>query len=153
GLFKLAGNVDIERGLAATSSFTNQGLLAKTAGSLSTIATQVINTGLVEAASGSLDLQAAGGGAGGPPKVDTRNVLQVDAAVSAGQTVDFNGGNDKLVLTDAAHFAAKVQDFGLGDRLDLRQFDPAATTLAYAGNSTQGVLTVSDGSLATKITL
>ena len=61
----------------------------------------------------------------------------------------------RLKLTDAKHFAAKLQDFGLGDRLDLRQFDPATTTLSFAenGTNTAGVLTVTDGSLTAKITL
>jgi hypothetical protein len=154
GVFNIAANSGIA-GTVASSTFTNQGLLAKTAGTLSTIAAQVVNTGIIEARSGTLDLQRAVSGTGGILKIDGGKTLQADAAVSAGQTVDFNGGNDKLVLTDAAHFAAKLQDFGAADRLDLRQFHLATTTLAYAENpaGTVGVLTVTDGALTAKINL
>jgi hypothetical protein len=152
--FNIAGNSGIV-GTAASSTFTNQGLLAKTAGTLSTIAAQVINTGIIEAKSGALDLKRAVSGSGGILRIDAGDTLQADAAVGAGQTVDFNGGNDKLVLTDAAHFAARLQDFGAADKLDLRQFHLATTTLAFAENAahTAGVLTVKDGALTAKINL
>jgi hypothetical protein len=153
GVFDLAGNSSIGVGTAA-SIFKNQGLLAKMAGSLSKIAIALTNTGTVEAASGTLDLQGAISGKG-TLKIDAGKTLQADAAVSQSQTVDFNGGGDKLVLTDAAHFAGRLQDFGAADKLDLRQFDPTTTTLAFSENGTHnaGTLTVTDGSLTAKITL
>jgi hypothetical protein len=152
--FNIAGNSGIV-GTAASSAFINQGRLAKTVGTLSTIAAQVINTGIIEAKGGTLDLQRAVSGTGGVLKIGGGKTLQADAAVGPGQTVDFNGLNDKLVLTDATHFAAKLQDFGAGDRLDLRQFHLATTTLAFAENAahTAGVLTVKDGALTAKINL
>jgi len=155
GVFDLAGNVGIGRGTATTSTFTNQGLLAKTAGSTSTIGVALANTGTIESASGTLDLQQAVTGTGGTLKIDAGKVIQADAAVAAGQTVDFNGGGDKLVLTDATHFAGKLQDFGTGDKLDLTQFAPAATTLGFVENAgnTGGTLTVTDGALVAKIAL
>ena len=154
-MFDLAGNVGIGIGTAATSTFTNQGLVAKTAGSLSTVAIAMANTGTIESASGTLDLQQAVTGTGGVLKLDAGKIIQVDAAVSAGQTVTFGQGGDKLVLTDAAHFAAKLSNFTVGDRLDLRQFDPTTTTVAFTENAamTQGTLTVTDGALQAKITL
>src|SRR5262249_44430873 len=135
GVFNLAGNVNIGIGTASSSTFDNAGLLAKTAGSSSNIATRVINTGTIESASGMLVLQHGVGGLDGILKIDTGKAMQIDGAVR-GQTVDFNGGGDKLVLTDAGHFAGALQDFGAGDRLDLRQFDPATTTLAFTENDT-----------------
>jgi hypothetical protein len=113
GVLDLAGNVNIGVG-TADSVFKNQGLLAKTAGSLSKVAIAVTNTGTVEAASGTLDLQGTISGKG-TLKIDAGKALQADAAVSQSQTVDFNGGGDKLVLTDAAHFAGRLQDFGSAD--------------------------------------
>jgi hypothetical protein len=152
GVLDLTGNIGI--GTAATSTFINQGLVAKTAGSLSTVAIAMANTGTIEAASGTLDLQKAVTGTG-TLKIDAGKVLQADAAVSAGQTVTFGQGSDRLVLTDAVHFAGKLSGFTVGDRLDLRQFDPTTTTLAFAENAamTQGTLTVTDGALVAKITL
>jgi hypothetical protein len=114
----------------------------------------VANTGTIEAASGTLDLQKAVTGTG-ILKIDAGKAIQADAAVSAGQTVDFGQGGDKLILTDATHFAGKLMDFGANDKLDLHQFNPTTTTLAFAenGTNTQGVLTVTDGALQAKITL
>jgi hypothetical protein len=105
--------------------------------------------------SGMLDLQQAVTGTGGVLKLDAGRTLQADAAVSGGQTVEFNAGGDKLVLTDATQFSGKLQAFGLGDKLDLREFDPATTTLGFVENGamTSGVLTVTDGALVAKITL
>jgi hypothetical protein len=153
GIFDLAGNVNIGIGTGA-SIFTNQGQLAKTVGSLSTIGIGVANSGTVEAASGTLDLQKAVTGTG-TLKIDAGKVLQADATVAGTQTVDFNGGSDRLVLTDAVHFAGKLQDFGTGDRLDLRQFNPSATTLAYSekADNSGGTLVVTDGTLTAKIAL
>ena len=155
GVLDLAGNVGIGIGTAATSTFINQGLVAKTAGSLSTVAIAIANTGTIESASGTLDLQQAVTGNGGVLKLDAGKIIQVDAAVSAGQTVTFSQGGDKLTLTDATHFAGKLSNFTVGDKLDLRQFDPATTTVAFTENAamTQGTLTVTDGALQAKITL
>ena len=74
---------------------------------------------------------------------------------AGGLISDFNGGNDRLVLTDAVHFGGKLQDFGPGDRLDLRQFNPSTTTLAYSekADNSGGTLTVTDGTLTAKIAL
>jgi hypothetical protein len=155
GVFDLAGNVHIGIGAGTGASiFRNSGLLIKTAGGSSRIATQVINTGIIEAASGMLDLQQGVRGPEGILKIDAGKAMQIDGAVS-GQTVDFNGGGDRLILTDAAHFHGKLQDFGAGDRLDLRELDPATTTLGFSetGGSTQGMLTVTDGSLHVAIAL
>jgi hypothetical protein len=152
GVLDLVGNTNIAVG-TGVSLFKNQGLVAKTAGSLSKIAISITNTGIIEVASGTLDLQRTVTGKG-TLKIDAGKVLQADASVSQSQTVDFNGG-DKLVLTDAAQFAARLQDFGAADKLDLRQFDPATATLGFSENGTHtaGTLTVADGSLTAKITL
>jgi hypothetical protein len=153
GVFDLAGNTNIGVG-TAVSIFKNQGLLAKTAGGLSKIAIALTNTGTVEAASGTLDLQGAVSGKG-TLRIDAGKVLQADAAVSQSQTVDFNGGGDKLLLTDAGYFAGRLQGFGAADKLDLRQFDPTTSTLAFFenGTNTAGVLVATDGALQAKITL
>jgi hypothetical protein len=154
GVFDIAGNSGID-GTAPSATFQNAGLLEKTVGAKSSIGVALVNTGTVEATSGTLDLQKAVTGNGGTLKIDAGKAIQADAAVSGGQTVDFNGGGDKLVLTDATHFAGKLSNFAVGDMLDLRQFDPATATLGFAENAamTQGTLTVTDGALVAKITL
>jgi len=153
GEFDMVGSAQILGG-AGTATFTNQGLLSKMGGNTSMIALALANTGTVEAAKGTLDLQGAVSGKG-TLKIDAGQVLQADAAIGSSQTVQFNGGGDKLVLTDAAQFSGKLQNFGSGDKLDLRQFDPTVTALAFTENAamTQGTLTVTDGALQAKITL
>ena len=108
----------------------------------------------MEVASGTLDLQGTVSGKG-TLKIDAGKILQVDAASSQSQTVDFNGGGDKLVLTNATQFAAFLQNFGSADTLDLRQFDPTTTTLAYFQNTAKGagVLVANDGTHQANITL
>jgi hypothetical protein len=154
GIFNIGGNAGIGIGSLATSSFANAGLLEKTAGAMSTVAVAIANTGTVEAAYGTLDLQNKITGAG-TLKIDGGATLQADNAVANTQTIAFNGANAKLVLTNTQQFLGKLRDFGLGDKLDLRQFDPSTTTLAFTENGfhTQGVLTVTDGALQAKITL
>ncbi len=154
-VFDIAGNVGIA-GTVASSTFRNAGLLAKTTGTgVSTIAAAVTNTGTIEVASGTLDLQQGVGGVGGVLQIDAGKTLQTDAAVSSGQTVDFNGGNDKLVLTDATHFLGTLKDFGSADKLDLRQFDPVTTTVTFSekADNSGGTLTVTNGALTAKIQL
>ena len=151
GAFSLIGN--IVKGTGA-SIFRNHGLLTKTSNGTSAIGIAITNVGTIETANGVLDLQQDVQGNGGILRIDAGKALQADGAVT-GQTVDFGGGHDRLILTDALEFAGKLQDFGAADRIDLREFDPATTTLAFAENGamTSGKLTVTDGALQVKITL
>jgi VCBS repeat-containing protein len=153
GVLDLDGNAGIGIGTGA-SIFKSQGLIAKEGGGTSSIAPPLTNTGTVEVKSGTLDLQGSVNGKG-TLKIDAAQILLADGAVSQSQTVNFNGGGDKLVLTNAAQFAAWLQDFGSGDELDLRQFNPATTTLAYFQNDAKGagVLVATDGSHQANITL
>jgi hypothetical protein len=123
--------------------------VAKTTGTgVSTIDVAVRNEGTLQAAVGTLELQGAITGHG-VLKIDAGAVLEVDAVVSAGQTVAFSAGVDRLVLTDAETFAAKLSGFAQGDTLDLTEFDPTSTTVAFQN----GTLTVIDGALQAHIAL
>ena len=153
GVFGLVGDVDIEGGTGA-STFMNQGLLAKTSGGSSEIAVAVVNIGMIEASNGALDLQQGVTGPGGILKIDASGTIEIDGAVS-GQTVDFEGDGGQLILSDVAHFRGRLEDFGAGDQLDLRQFDPLTTTVAFRESdpNTAGVLTVTDGSIQARFVL
>ena len=142
--FNLASNVGIASGTGA-SIFTNQGLLEKTVGNLSTIAVGVTNSGTIEAVSGTIDLQKAVTGTG-TLKIDAGKAIQADAAVASTQTVTFHQGNDKLILTDAADFAGKLSGFTVADTLDLRQFGTVSSlTFTENAQNTGGTLVVKDG--------
>ncbi len=150
GTFDLAGNVGIIG--TGTGGFANDGLLAKTAGGLSTIAIALTNTGTVEVGIGTIDLADAVTGNGGKLQIDSGTFLRADASVGAGQTVLFEGTNDKLILTDAADFHAKLSGFAATDKIDLTQFG-AGATLAYSSGASGGTLTVTDGVLQAKLGL
>lgn len=155
-LNRAGGNVTLasKAGLvgAPGGNVVNQGLISKFERGTATVGA-VLNRGAIQAAGGVLDLQGAVSGRG--DLVINGGVLEADAAVSPRQTVHFVGSPSRLLLTDAPSFGAKLATFGAGDRLDLRQFDPTTTTLAFKENAdgTQGKLTVTDGSLSATLTL
>jgi hypothetical protein len=144
GTVDLVRNADIAVG-SGLSVLRNAGTLTKISGKLSTIAVDIVNDGTIGSASGLLQLQGDVTGHG-MLGIAAGKALQVDGAVK-GQTVDFNGGGDRLILTDAATFDGTLKDFGTADSLDLREFDPGTTTIGFHenGGGTAGILTVSDG--------
>jgi hypothetical protein len=148
GVIELQANGDI-LGAGIESTLVNSGVVAKTTGTgVSTIDVAVRNEGTLQVATGTLELQGAITGHG-ILKIDAGAVLEVDAAVSAGQTIEFSAGVDRLVLTDAETFAGKLSGFAQGDTLDLAGFDPTTTTVAFQN----GALTVTDGAQQAHIAL
>lgn len=151
GSVRLAGAVDLDG--APGAEIVNQGLISKSGSGTGAIAGAIRNNGNLQAASGTLDLQGAVTGIGN--LLINGGVLEADAVVGAGQTVQFVGSGARLVLNDADSFAGKLASFGSGDRLDLRQFDPTTTTIAFQENSTgtQGRLSVTDATQHATFTL
>jgi hypothetical protein len=119
---------------------------------VSAVAVALVNTGILEAAIGTLELQNKVTGSGGTLKIEGGATLDAENAVGSGQTVVFDGTNAKLVLDDATHFAAKLSGFDANDKIDLTQFG-AGTTLSFTGNATAGTLTVTKGALHASIAL
>ncbi len=116
----------------------------------------VINTGTIAVSAGTVDLQKSIHGAG-TLAVSGGATLQLDDGVAATQTVAFSGPG-ALKLTSAGNFSAAISGFGAGDTLDLAAFGfhaGAGETLGFVENgaNTQGVLTVTDGSLHASIIL
>ena len=137
------------------SKLTNKGLLEKTGGSgTSVIAPLIANTGRIEAASGTLDLQGRVAGIG-TLVVRDGATLQFDAAVAATQALTFAGTDDTLRLTDPGHFAASLSGFASGDVIDLAAVIGSGHQPAFTPNSTStwGTLTYSDGSHVTSLKL
>ena len=119
GALTIAGAFAIGEGAGATSSLTVAGALTK-AGTTGTsrIAVAVTDSGLVEAADGTLDLTSAVSGSGAL-KIDAGAVLEVDAATSKSLTTTFDGAGATLALKTPTAFASTIAGFGVGDTFDL----------------------------------
>jgi hypothetical protein len=70
-------------------------------------------------------------------------------------SVSFAGANGTLVLDDSVDFTGKITNqLAIGDVIDLRDIAAGANaTVGYSGNSSQGTVTVSDGTHTTQLAL
>jgi hypothetical protein len=67
-------------------------------------------------------------------------------------TIEFAGDGSVLQL-DSTRFRGKLDGFTLGDTVDLRTIDFSSVTLGYAGDTSSGVLTVTDGTHTAKLAM
>jgi hypothetical protein len=152
GVFDFVADIGIAVGAQPASSFINSAgaVLEKTVGGGdSAIGVQFTNNGVVKVASGTIEFSATVAGTG-RFIIEPGAVLQFDAAVAKGSTVAFatkTGGD--LRLADSQGFGAAITGFGgtKTDEIELKDiiFNSRSFSMSYRGNSTQGVLTVSDG--------
>ncbi len=160
GVYDLLNDSGIGIGVVTTSKFINDaGATFEKTGSTggdSTVAVAFTNSGTVEVAAGTLEFQNTVAG-NGKFIVEPGAVLRFDMSV-AGGSVDFathTGG--ELLLADSQQFRAGVHGFGGAstDEMDLRDinFTSSAFKLSYNGNTTQGVLTVTDGTHTAHLTM
>ncbi len=147
GVFDIVRDSGIGGGTAPGSRFDNDGILEKTGGSgASVIGVALVNRGVVEAASGTLDLANAIAGTG-RLKIESGATIEAGGAVSAGQTATFTGGGT-LMLDRGELFLGRLSGFGAGDAIVLADFGEG-TAIGYA----HGVLTATDGALVARIRL
>ena len=117
--WNIGGDVGIAIGASAGSSITLGGTLIKSAGTgVSNIGAKITDNGLVEVASGTLELTAAVAGTG-TLKIDTGAALELDSAVAKGGVIVFNGPNATLDLATPARAARTIAGFTAGDFIDL----------------------------------
>jgi hypothetical protein len=161
GVWNLTADIGIAPVAGGSGTFTNFGTLEKTAGSgISAIGLSLANDGVINAASGTLDLSGVVAGKG-TMNIGKGATLELDAKAAATQTVAFGvgaetGNGGALKLTDAATFFSAISGFGAGDTLDLTGFAfGGAPKLSFIENATntKGVLTVKDGAFTAAITL
>jgi hypothetical protein len=153
-------NTGIALGAVSTSSFVNLtgAILEKTAGTGdSQIFPLFTNNGAVKVEIGTIEFDQAVRGSGSFT-IEPGAVLAFDTSVAAGSGVDFattTGG--ELFLGDTRQFGASIHGFGGSgtDAIDLRDINinNAGFKLSYSGNTTQGVLTATDGTNTAKLTM
>jgi hypothetical protein len=134
-------------------TITNAGLIEASSKGHGTITSAISNTGTIEANGGTLTLKAAVTGSGA---VDIVSGTLVIANTAAAEHVTFTGKTGKLELTQSQTYSGSVSGFSLTGKtsLDLRDIGFVSSTEAtFSGNTTSGVLTVSDGTHTAHITL
>jgi fibronectin-binding autotransporter adhesin len=117
--YTVSGAVGIAHGHSAKSSLKVIGTLIKSgATGASTIDLATSDTGLIEAAAGTLDFSNKLAGTG-MLKIDSAAVLEADSSAASSLTAVFNGANATLALKTASKFAATISGYGVGDTVDL----------------------------------
>lgn len=159
GIWNIADDTGIGRGVSTSSTIDNVGLLEKTGGTgTSRVTPNLTNGGTIEVTSGTLELRGAISGAGGV-LVGAGATLQFDGAVAAGQTVAFTGTTGELVLNDPSgsgvSFAGAISGFGGGDEIDLASFAYSGSAAAIWNQATasRGTLAITDGAKSAVLTL
>ena len=127
--YDIAADVGIGAGAAAGSLFENAGTLAKTAGTgTSTIAVAVFDSGVIQAAIGTLDLTNAVSGTG-TMTVGANAALELTSSAASTLTMNFNGADATLELSTPSTFAATIGGFVGSDIIDLSKIIATAATL------------------------
>ena len=147
----------IDQGSSTASYIENKGLIEKMGGTgVSTIVPGVTNDGKIEVTSGTLDF---GGGISGTgaDTISDASTLQLDAEVSAGQTVHFTGSGGELALHKPGEFAGDISGFdtaeaGSNDTIEVAKHWVFTGFKENAGG-TQGTLGFKDVSSSSVISL
>jgi len=131
------GAVGIAQGASAPTSLQVAGTLTKSeAAGASTISVATTDTGLIEAATGTLDFSNSLTGTGAL-KIDSGATLQVTSSVASTLTATFDGASATLALAAPTEFAATIAGFAVGDTVDLLNI---AATGASINDSDQLVI-------------
>ena len=118
-----------------TSALINDGIIDTTG--VSSITTSsvltLVNSGVLEVQSGSLDVAAPVAGPG-TFAIDSGGLLEFAAPVSAGSVVAFEGTAATLKLDQVAQFGGSVTGFAFGDTIDLVGINPANVSVSNSGS-------------------
>ncbi|HKI20195.1 MAG TPA: hypothetical protein VKA15_20060, partial [Isosphaeraceae bacterium] len=155
--YDIADDSGIDRGSSTASDIKNGGLFEKTGGAgVSTIVPKVTNNRTIDVSSGTLDFQAGIFGTGSDT-ISGASTLQLDAEVSAGQTVSFTGSGGELELHAPAAFAGSIRGFdtaGAGSNDTIEVAEPwVFTGFTENGGGTEGTLGFMNGASTISLTL
>ena len=149
-IWKITDDSSIKLGNAAAASINNTGIIEKTGGQggSSVIAAAIINggNGKIEALAGTLDLKGAIS-AQGYDVVSGAATLEFDGGVASTQTVQFQGANSVLDLTNWGAFSGSLSGFDLNgatnDTIDVSGpwawagFNQSTDMMSFSENGTQ----------------
>lgn len=155
-VWKLAGDVDIASGSSGVLE-NDDATLIKTAGQgTSIVSAAIANTsqraGMIEVASGTLELKGAVTGAQ-VMQVDDGATLILDTPASSAACFSFGSDHCALELNSSQGFAGQIAHFGEGRSIDLRALASSGTTLTYAAGASSGLLTLTHGPSTTALNL
>ena len=126
------GAVGISHGTSTKSSIKVAGTLIKSgATGSSVINLATTDTGLIEAAVGTLDFSNKVAGTG-TVKIDAGATLEADSTMASTLTVAFNGAGATLALKKPTGVAATISGYAVGDTIDLLKI--AATGASINGS-------------------
>jgi hypothetical protein len=159
GIYDIADNSGVALGTSASSYINNAGLFAKTGGTgTSLVAANMYSAGTIEAASGTLDFQAALWGPG-TSKVDAGATLEVDGVVGGASILAFHGSGGAVALDDLHAggvdlFHGSIQGFAADDTIDAGAYGIGTSALfTENGAGTGGALTLTNGGATASITM
>ena len=147
----LAGGIGINLGGVTA---INAGILEATGSALS-VTYSVYNTGSIIANGGNVTIGGNVGGAG-TETLSGSSSLEIGSSVgpTAAQTVTFSAGATGVFKIDTAQsFTGTVVGLSTGKTIDLGNLVIGTATLTYSGGVTNGVLTVTDGTITSTIKL
>jgi hypothetical protein len=121
------------------------GTLAAVSDGLSQIGPTLVDTGMITANLGTLQIISAVGGSGAF-SIGTSGVLEfaANSTITVSNTISFTTGGGHLQVDNPANFAALLAHFSTGDYIDLPTFDAIASSGTLSWNAGDTVLTVSD---------
>jgi hypothetical protein len=88
--------------------------------------------------------------------LDGTSRVEIGSSVGggSGQTITFSGSSaDTFKLDSAQGFTGTIVGLATGKTIDLANVSFSTASLTYSGNTTSGVLTVTDGAIQTSIKL
>jgi hypothetical protein len=157
-IYDIVDDSGVESG-AAAAYVNNAGLFEKTGGAgTSVVAANMYSAGTIEAASGTLDFQAALWGPG-TSKVDAGAMLEVDGVVGGASILAFHGSGGAVALDDLYAggvdlFHGSIQGFAAGDTIDAGAYGIGTSALfTENGAGTGGALTLTNGGATASITM
>jgi hypothetical protein len=127
--YEINANVGIGIGTSAATAIDDSGLLIKNGGTgTSKIAVGIVDTGHIEASTGTLDLVQAVTGTGAM-QVDSGATLEIDASAASTLSFLLNGSNATLALASPSSFAATISGFAASDDIDLLKIKATSAVL------------------------
>jgi hypothetical protein len=152
----IANHGEIELGSSTVSSSGSSASLINAAGATvdgngTVTATNLTNSGMIEASGGTLTLTDAVSGTGAL-QVDAGANLVVGGAIATGSIAAFNGANATLTLNQSLSFGATIAGLAESDAIDLigitanKASVNASNQLIVTGNGTRVTLQLSKGS-------